>query len=297
MKPLVSVVIASVSGLPALKGCLDALTSQRGDVSAEILVVERCGAEASGALAERFPEVRVIPAEAEASLLAMRSVGMRAASGQRIAVLGDGFRAAPGWVQKIEELHREGHAVVGGAVEKRRGLGVVDWAAFFCEYARFMPPVPRGPAVDIPGGNCVYDRRVLERLGLAGSEEVWESLLHRRMRSLGVVLISDPGLLVYHEKAFTYRGFLSQRYHYSRSFAAMRFAAAPWWKRLAFLSATPLLPGLVLARLAVSVARKGRHWGPFLLSLPVIATFAVSWAWGEAIGALFGPGASLKRVE
>jgi len=293
----VSVVIASVSGRPALDGCLGALTSQQGEVSVEILVVERRGAGARGALAERFPDVRVILAEADASLLAMRAAGMRAAGGRMIAVLGDAFRPAPGWLQAIVNFDGHGDVVLGGAVEKGRGSGVVDWAAFFCEYARFMPPVPRGPAKDVPGGNCVHGRQVLDRFGLAPGEEVWESLLHGLMRSLGVALISDPDLLVYHEKAFTFRGFLAQRYHYSRSLVAMRFATAPWWKRVAFVFATPLLPGLVLARLAVLVARKGRHRGPFLLSLPVIALFAMSWAWGEAVGALLGPGASLKRVE
>jgi len=173
----------------------------------------------------------------------------------------------------------------------------VDWAAFFCEYVKFMPPVPRGVVAEIAGNNSVYDRGVLERLGPEALEEVWESFLHDRMRALGVPFHSDPDLVVVHKKRFGYLYFLSQRYHYSRSFAGMRMKGSPWWKRLAYASATPLLPGLLMGRMTATVARKRRHGARFLQATPAIATFLISWAWGEAVGALLGPGQSLQRVE
>ena len=42
---------------------------------------------------------------------------------------------------------------------------------------------------------------------------------------------------------------------------------------------------------------KRRHAKEFLLSLPLICPFLLSWAWGEAVGALLGPGTSLERVQ
>jgi hypothetical protein len=43
--------------------------------------------------------------------------------------------------------YEEGALAVGGAVENGSVERTVDWAAFFCEYARFMParPARRGP--------------------------------------------------------------------------------------------------------------------------------------------------------
>ena len=41
--PLISVVIASVNGMPSIGECLEALTEQRGDIRYEVLVVDRCG--------------------------------------------------------------------------------------------------------------------------------------------------------------------------------------------------------------------------------------------------------------
>ena len=56
-EPLVSVVIASVNGLPAIGACLDALAGQNGGAVAEILVVDRCGEETRSALRARFPAI------------------------------------------------------------------------------------------------------------------------------------------------------------------------------------------------------------------------------------------------
>jgi hypothetical protein len=90
---------------------------------------------------------------------------------------------------------------------------------------------------------------------------------------------------------------MSQRYHYSRSFAGMRLQSAPLSRRLIYAGATPLLPPLLLWRMATTIQRKGRRKKEFILAVPVIGVFLLSWAWGEAIGALCGPGDSLARVE
>jgi glycosyltransferase involved in cell wall biosynthesis len=295
--PLVSVVIASVNGLPAIAECLDALARQEGGPEAEVLVVDRCGEETRRALRGRFPDVQVIAADAGTSVPALRALGMARAKGRMIAVLEDHCNVERGWLRAIARQREAGALVVGGAVENGSVERTVDWAAFFCEYARFMPPVPRGVVREITGNNSVYDRAALARLGPEAGAEVWESFLHERMRVLGVPFQSDPDLVVIHKKSEGYLHFLAQRYHYSRSFAGMRLHGSPWWKRVGYACATPLLPPLLMARMAATVARKRRHGARFLQSAPVLATFLLSWAWGEAVGALLGPGRSLERVE
>jgi hypothetical protein len=117
------------------------------------------------------------------------------------------------------------------------------------------------------------------------------------MRAQGVSFHSDPDLAVTHKKSFGYVEFLTQRYHYSRSFAGARLQGSPWWKRLGYACATPLLPPVLMARMIGAVAKKRRHGARFVQASPVLATFLVSWAFGEAVGALLGPGRSLERVE
>lgn len=295
--PLVSVVIASVSGFPALGECLDALGRQDGAAGAEIIVADRCGAETRAALRARFPSALVVAADPGTSIPALRAAGIARARGRMIAILDDHCHAAPGWLRAIGRQHETGALVVGGAVENGSVERVVDWAAFFCEYARFMPPVPRGEVGEITGNNTVYDRGVLETLGADGRAELWESFLHERLRARGVRFRSDPDLSVSHKKAVGYLQFLSQRYHYSRSYAGMRLHGAPWWRRLAYACATPVLPPLLLGRMVATVARKRRHAARFAQAVPVLATFLLGWAGGEAVGALLGPGRSLERVE
>jgi GT2 family glycosyltransferase len=296
-EPLVSVVIASVNGLPAIAECLEALTRQDGAGEAEIVVVDRCGEQTRSALRARFPSAQVVAAEAGTSIPALRALGMDRARGRMVAILEDHCNVGPGWLQAVARQHQAGALAVGGAVENGSRERTVDWAAFFCEYARFMPPVPRGIVSGITGNNSVYDRSVLERLGPQARAEVWESFLHERLRALGVPFQSDPDLIVTHKKSFGYLEFLAQRYHYSRSFAGMRLQGAPWWKRVGYALATPLLPPMLMGRMIGVVAGKRRHGGRFVQASPVLATFLVSWAWGEAMGALLGPGRSLERVE
>ena len=121
--------------------------------------------------------------------------------------------------------------------------------------------------------------------------------MHWRIKELGVAFFCDTDLIVWHKKELAFGECLSQRYHYSKSFAGQRLARAAWWKRLLYAAATPPLPLLLFARITRTVWRKGRHRLTFLRATPWIGVFLVSWAWGEGAGALWGPGDSLSRVE
>ena len=186
---------------------------------------------------------------------------------------------------------------MGGPVRNGATHRLTDWAVFFVEYARFMPPVAAGEVDAIAGSSAVYDRAMLARLGPALKQEVWEHFLHGRMRELGVKFVNDPGLEVEHKKQFPFGYFMSQRYHYSRSFAGMRLAGAPSAKRILYAGATVLLPPLLLWRMARILAAKGGQTGRFVATLPLLLAFMASYAWGETVGALAGPGQSLARVE
>jgi glycosyltransferase involved in cell wall biosynthesis len=297
--PLVSVVIASVNGMPSIGECLEALTAQAGGIRYEVLVVDRCGEQTRGDIRRRFsqPEIHVIPVDICESIPKLRAIGMASAKGRLIAILEDHCNVPPGWFEAIERAHAAGYQAIGSGVENGSVERLIDWAVFFCEYSRFMPPVEKGVVSEIPGNCAVYDRVVLNRLSPELGEEVWESFLHQRLKEEGVAFFCDPAMTVSHKKEFGFRYFMSQRYHYSRSFAAMRMKAAPISRRLTYACATPALPFLLFGRMAKTIWRKQRRRKEFLLATPIIATFLASWAWGEAVGALLGPGQSLARVE
>ena len=297
--PFISVVIASVNGFPWIGACLAALTTQQGGIAYEVLVLDRCGAAVRDEIRRRFPqgEIRVMPVEGLPSIPKLRALGMAAARGRMIGILEDHCNVPLTWFQSIECAHRAGHRAIGSGVENGAVDRVIDWAVFFCEYAKFMPPVPGGTGGEIPGNCAVYDRQALDLVGPEIRQEVWESFIHRRMAEEGVEFFCDPAMTVSHKREFPFGYFMAQRYHYSRSFAGMRLQNAPRSRRLLYACATPLLPPLLLWRMAATIWRKGRRKREFVLAVPVIGVFLLSWAWGEAVGALCGPGDSLARVE
>ncbi|MBA2350424.1 MAG: glycosyltransferase [Burkholderiales bacterium] len=298
-EPLVSVIIGSVNGMPELGECLAHLVNQQGNYPYEVIVVDRCGAPLPALIKQGFPQpqVRVVEALAGTSIPKLRAIGMAEARGKAIAILEDHCNVNPHWFETIARLLAQGCEAMGGPVRNGAVKRLTDWAVFFVEYARFMPPVKPGEIDAIAGSSAIYDRAMLDRLGPELKNEVWEHFLHARMRELGVKFVSDPGLEVEHKKEFPFGYFMSQRYHYSRSFAGMRLNGAPLVKRIAYAGATVLLPPLLLWRMARILLGKGGQLGRFFMALPLLLAFMASYAWGEAVGALAGPGNSLAEVE
>ena len=294
--PHVSVVIASVSGLPAITRCLEALSCQEAAVPFETLVLDR-SAKRRALVRERFPDVRVIAADATTSLPRLRSMGIERARGRVVAVLGDRFAVDSRWLQTVERVRGSGWEVVGGVVENDSTGRLVDWAGYLCEYASFMPPVAAGSSEQITGNNTVYDRRILDRFREAAGGEVWDTLFHARLRAAGVQLRSEPALVACYLRDAGYIELLAQRYWFSRSLAGMRTAGWPRWRRIAYALGTLLLPALLLERVSATVFRKRRRRRELLLAAPLIAILLTAGAIGEGVEALCGPGDSLLRVE
>ena len=68
-------------------------------------------------------------------------------------------------------------------------------------------------------------------------------------------------------------------------------------RRLLYLVVAPVLPVLLLARIAQRVWHSKRYLWKFLLSLPLLIPVAVTYVWGEWLGYLLGAGDTLERVE
>ncbi|MGH2683998.1 MAG: glycosyltransferase [Actinomycetota bacterium] len=290
--------IASVNGLPYPLDCLEALDNQEGDIASEIIVADCTGPSTVAAIKDRHPDVTVLAFDEPKSVPWLRGAGIRAAGGRLVAVTEDHCVPRRDWLERMVEAHRRtGWAAVGGGVENDADTRTVDWAVFFCEYHQHMSPVPEGEATFIPGMNVAYDMDALHPMRDLFAEGLWENFLHDRLREAGHHIGMDPRIVVGHKKRFTVRMFMSERFHYSRSFAGMRVAGAPLRTRLMWAAATPALPALLLSRLVREVRRRGTHVGWFVRSLPLIVLFTVAWSVGELYGYLTGPGDSLLKVR
>lgn len=295
--PKLSVIIPSVNGLPAIAGCLTALERQKCDFDFEVIVVDRTRNETAQYIRENFPFVRLIKLSAPRGIPEMRAIAMARASGEFLVITEDHCIAPENWLAEIAEAHESGYAVIGGAVENGFRARLVDWAVFLCEYSSFMPPIAGGETDFITGNNTSYKRSVIERVDEATKRNCWEYFLQAELKQMNIKFLSVPALVVSHQKEFGFFYFLAQRFHYSRSFAAMRKGKSTISQQILYLLYTPVLPFHQTWRIARNVLQKKRNHREFFLSLPLLLIFMSSYALGEFVGQIFGGGDSLLKVE
>lgn len=292
--PKLSVVVASVNGLPYLADCLEALETHAPDT--EVVVADWTDETTRRLVSERFPQVKVLSFDQPMAVPELRAAGIFASKAPYVALIEDHCNVREGWAEGIVAAHEEGHSVVGGPIRNFPHRRIRDWAAFFCEYSRYMEPTPRGVVDDLPGMNVSYDRGALGAIDDLLHEGRWESWLHARLSERGFALWSEPRAVLDHAKDFGVREFLSQRYHYSRSYAGMRNRELGR-RRLLYAVGSPLIVPLMYARIATNVRARGRYGRELALATPLILLYMAVWAVGEAIGYAVGGGRSLLRVR
>ena len=295
--PQLSVIIASINGLPTIGECLAALQNQKGTIEAEIIVVDFTLDETRDFIQRNYPQVKLIKLPARLGIPEMRAIGMQQASGEYLIVTEDHCIAPENWFAEIVKAHASGYQVVGGTVENASRTRLVDWAVFFCEYSSLMPPIARGETQFVAGNNASYDRRLLEQIDESTKSDYWEYFLQTELKQRGIKFLSAPEILVNHQKEFGFFYFLAQRFYYSRSFAAMRRQKSSLSKQIIYLLYMPVLPFHLTARIVGNVLRKKRNQRELWLSLPMLLIFMLSYAAGEFVGQLFGAGDSLLKVE
>lgn len=296
-RPQISVVIASVNGLPTISECLSALEGQKGDIPSEVIVVDCCKDGTAEHIKSNFPNVKLISLAERLGIPELRMMGISHAIGEYIAITEDHCIAPDNWFQEIMKAHDLGYEAVGGAVENVCVERILDWAVYLCEYSHVMLPVPRGEVDGIPGNNASIKKALLDKVDETIKKNYWEYFLHEELRKSGVRFFSTPDIVINHKKEFGFLYFLSQRFHYSRSFAGMRRSKLSGFRRLLCVLFSPLLPFLLLFRMGRQVFKKKRHRVVFIKSFPIQAVFMVSYTLGEFVGYLLGPGNSLVKVE
>ena len=294
MNPELSVVVASVNGLPYLAECLDSLAIYAP--ATEVVVADWTDEETRALVRQRWPDVTILSFDEPKAVPELRAAGIAATTAPYVAVIEDHCRITAAWEDAILEAHRAGHHVVGGSVRNVKTGRIRDWAPFFCEYSAFMDPSPSGAVDDLTGMNVSYDREALAEIADLLAEGRWESDLHPRLRERGYEFWSAPGAVIEHAKDFGFVEFASQRYHYSRSFAGMRNPVLGA-RRALYALATPLLVPLLARRIVRNVRSRPAYAPAFRRAAPLVLLYTTIWAFGELVGYLFGGGRSILRVR
>lgn len=292
-----SVVVASSNHGALLKTCIEALAAQADPATVEIIVArdaERFADVDRSGLASRFPALRWIEAPAGTTVPRLRGLGIAAARGPLVAMIEDDCVVDTGWCRGA--LASPGHfAALGGAVEPGPYRRRLDWAVYFCEYGRFMLPVPSGGAAPLPGNNVVYAQRALSELPEAGRMDFRDVFIHAAWQAAGVPTGVTGDLVVRNVNSWSPRHVTTVPFHHGRAYAAQRFGARGAAVRTGFAVLAIGLPAVKLLRTIAGTLSRRRLLGQLALALPWMLVFAGSWSAGEILGCLAGPGDSPSR--
>lgn len=286
-----SIVIAAWNGISSLRECLSSLESQIETAETEVIVVSNFESGISEIKLE-FPFAGYFVLSPETNVPQLRTRGVFESRGAVIALIEDLCTVDCNWVREIEKAHNLPYVAVGGAVENTDGQNPLDWAVYFYDYGKYMPPNRAGVTDTLSGMNVSYKRETLERVRQTYETGFFETFTNEELKRRGRELYLAPSAIVYHNKNYHLKKTIVQFYHQARSFAARRVANIPFSKRVLFIIASLVLPILLPLRIILRVVDKGHHFKELLKSLPYLTLLTSVWAFGEFCGYLKGAGQS-----
>jgi hypothetical protein len=191
---------------------------------------------------------------------------------------------ASGWRQAmLERLESTGAAVVGGSIRPQAD-DPVSKAIFLLRYINYLPPLIDPARAEPPGDNAVYRRDRLEGLESLWKEGFWEVEIHRALRARGErTAMADEGVVEHHGEGRLFR-LIPNRYAHARRYGASRARALGPLQRLMRIAAAPLVPLVLLGRIALGLRSRGQSLVPWLPALPALLALLAAWSLGEARG-------------
>ena len=286
-KPKLSVIVASKNALANLSSCLSEILIQGKDNKTEIIVVDNSTDGTTSSIVQNFPSIRLIEAPKDKLIPELWAIGIKASNSEYVSLTTTHFVPAKNWVAETIKIHdSQQYSGVGGAIENYTSAGLTSWAIYFCRYSRYMLPFIEEVTDDFAADNASYKRSSLDHIKYAMINGFWEVFVHKEMRKEKMSLILTPNIIVYHQQSFTFAAFIVQRFLHGRQFGNTRARSISSVKRIVLILLAPLIPFIYLFRITRLVVKKKRNINKYILSLPVLLLFLISWSIGEFIGYL-----------
>lgn len=290
----ISIVIAAWNGITHLLECLNSLDDQTLCDDVEVIVVSNFETGISESETQ-FPAFRHLFLSAESTVPQLRAYGIAQAHGEIVAVSEDFCVFEANWCEEIKKAHRQKYAVVGGAVENSAVENALDWAVYFYDYGKYMPPQTAGTANTLSGANVSYKREILESIRESYRDEFFETSIHEGLKHCGEELFFLPSAIIFHNKNYSWEKVVRQFYYQARTFAAMRVSGASFPKRLLLMCFSLLLPIVLTLRVAERTINHKKYLKELIWAMPWLMILMCVWSWGEFCGYLVGEGNSRRE--
>jgi glycosyltransferase involved in cell wall biosynthesis len=286
-KPALSVVIASYNSERTIHRCLSSLQSQETDEDFEIIVVDSSTDHTAEIVEAEFPEARLVRFSERRFCGDARNVGLSLAKGDIIALTDADCTVTVTWVDEILTAHQSPHLAVGGAIANAEPSGLVSWAAYFCEFSRWMPGSSPRWLDDIAGANVAYKKKAFEAYGcfIAGTY-CSDTDFHWRLGRDGHRLLFLPQIRVSHHSIPTLGRFVRHEFEHGACFARVRTHGQGFsrLKRMGYLALAPLIPVKIMVQVLSNNVKNRVYVVHFLRALPLILLGIVAWSAGEVVG-------------
>jgi GT2 family glycosyltransferase len=290
-----SIVIAAWNGNAALDQCLRSLGSDGQRADTEVVVVTNYDGGTNQMLLTGFPYVQHVCMPQGTTVPMLRTRGIFHSAGEIVALAEDHCTFGANWCAELKKAHELPFSAIGGPVENGSANRALDWAVYFYDYGKFMPPRRAGVVDSLSGNNVSYKRAVLREVESSFRDGFYEPFTHGEIAKRGEPLYLAPAVVVYHQKSYVAKHAIAQAYHLARSFAGKRFVGTAREKRGMFAAGSLALPILLPGRIVFRTIRKGRHIPQLLRSLGYLLLLTASWSFGEFCGYIAGEGRSASE--
>jgi hypothetical protein len=284
----VSVTVVCICSADHLTRCLEALRRQRDAPDFDVIVAYDPHIPGVDAVAEAFPEARMVCNEGQRTPLELASRAVRESTGELILLTEDHCVPGPCWVRTMIDAQSADRAAVGGRIEVSSSATATDWAFYFVDFFRYASPVVEGPSPTLTVCNVSYKRQ-----RLAEVRDLWvtffmETVINDALRQRYGDLWLHAGSEVTMNRHVTFRDAVYERYAFGRLFGYTRNGFCSPGRRVYYAIFAPTLPILLLGRMARAALRSSRLTRGFLRSLAPLSVMVLSWSWGEWLGYITG---------
>jgi hypothetical protein len=245
---------------------------------------------------DEFRALLIVGVDALVPLTAARAAGIRAATAPVVFVGETHTYPEEGWAEALIDAHTDDWAAVVPGFGNANPSGTLSWAGFLTDYGSWLNSLQPRELSMIPTYNTAYKRAALLELGpklellLTTGDELIVDL-----RAAGRRFVFEPSARIDHANVARPWDWLIERYLGGLLTANSRRERWSWGRRLLHAAGSPLIPAVVLGRVAGGVAAARRAYRVPLGVYPLLVVGAVVSAIGEFVGYLGGPVAWAER--
>ena len=289
-QPSVTVGIVAICGEAQLERCLDALSDQHDAPEFDVVVAAAPRLGDIRRVRERFPHVQIAIDKAVTSPIDLAARAVTSARGEFILLTEDHCVPDSEWVASLTRTLQRNGSAVGGAVDPLdpETMTTFDWAFYYVDFYRYQTPLTAGIADGLSECNVAYRREKLELLDEPWRTSFHETRIHIALSKHGAPLWMEPRAHVRAGRRVHRGDAVRERYSFGRYYACRRIEPPHENTRLWLALGSPLLPLLLIGRMARASMRDDRTARRFLRSLPDLAALVLAWSLGEVLGYITG---------